>query len=163
MATKPRSGLPAKPTASQKRAAEALRLSPEEQARRWQTHSGASPRLLETHSRLDLMIRKRFPTAEDAFEYNMHGWAIRRPVTLTEWTGTIDPNWIRIFVAERKAGITVHLWNPYDPACLAKHDLAAHGFKVMVGCVQFSRKSDVPVDALGPILDSMRRSFDAES
>jgi hypothetical protein len=163
MATKrPRAGVPVRPTATQRKAAEALALDPAQQAARWTTHSGSSPRLVATHARLDALVRKRFPRAEDAFEYNMRGWAIRRPTRITEWKGTIDPNWIRIFVAERKQGITVHVWNPYDPACLAKQGLDGHGFKVMVGCIQFNRKGDVPVDALAPVLDEMRKAMRKE-
>jgi uncharacterized protein YdhG (YjbR/CyaY superfamily) len=161
MATK-RPRVPSRPTAAQKKAAQALALPPAQQAARWTTQGGSSARLDATHARLDALVRKRFPKAEDAFEYNMRGWVIRRPVHIQEWKGTIDPNWVRIFIAERKHGITVHVWNPYDPACLAGHGLAAAGFKVMVGCIQFNRKGDVPVDALAPVLDEMRKAMRKE-
>lgn len=158
-----KTGLPSNPTPSQK-AAEAVALGPAEQAARWKTYSGASPRLEETHARLGGMIRKRFPEAQEIFEYNLRGWKIRRPVEVTEWKGTIDPNWIRIYVAQRKQGMTIHVWNPSDPEALKKHkELAAVGFKTMVGCLQYNRKGDVPLDALEPLLEGMRRAWDAEA
>lgn len=155
--------LPRKPTPAQRKAAEALDLSPEQQAARWPTHSGSSERLIATHARLDQSIRKRFPAAQDVFEYNMRGWAVRRPVHITEWKGTIDPNWIRVYVAERKQGITIHVWNPYDFEGLKdRSELAQAGFKPMAGCLQYNRKGELPVEALEPLLDEMRQAMDQE-
>ena len=155
--------LPANPTPAQKKAAEALSLTPKQQAVRWSTHSGASERLLATHTQLDRLVRARFPHAEDVFEYNMRGWAIRRRTDIRAWQGTIDPNWIRLYVAERKAGITIHVWNPYDPMALERDELREAGFKTMVGCLQFNRKGELPVGALGPLLDAMQKAWQRES
>ena len=158
-----RPGLPARPTASQKKAAQAFSLSRKEQAARWKTHSGGSERLVATHAALDALIRQRFPDAEDVFDYNMRGWAIRRRTDIRAWKGTIDPNWIRLYVAERKAGITIHVWNPYDPMALERDELREAGFKTMVGCLQFNRKGELPVGALGPLLDAMQEAWQRES
>ncbi len=155
--------LPAKPTAAQKKAAEALSLSPKEQAERWSTHSGNSERLVATHAALDKLVRKRFKKAEDVFDYNMRGWAIRRPTTIEDWTGTVDPNFIRIYLAERKAGITIHVWNPYAWGSVDRDELKDVGFKPMKGCLQYNRKGGVPVEALEPLLDEIAQAMANEA
>ncbi len=121
------------------------------------TTSTFGPRLEATRAELGRMLATRFPKAEPTFSYNMHGWRMRRPTDIKDWKGTIDPNWILIGIAERKQGITIHLWNPYDPGCLKKSEprLKAAGYNVMVGCVNYNRKGDVPLDSLAPILDAM--------
>ena len=128
------------------------------------TTSTFSPRMREVHALLDREIRSRFPEADAQFEYGMRGWRVPRARRLETWKGTIDPNFLHIFVAERKQGITLHYWNPMMPASFGKHaaPLAKAGFKVMVGCLQFNRKGDYPVDALKPLLDEAAQMLEHE-
>ena len=87
------------------------------------------------------MVKGAFPNALPVFEYKMPGWRIPRPKAgaprLRE--GTIDPDWVHLFLVERKSGITLHLWNPADYYGLERYesDLSKVGLKVMRGCVQF--------------------------
>jgi hypothetical protein len=129
------------------------------------TTSTFSPRLLALKSELDGHLRRRFPRVEPVFAYGMHGWRMKRPHPV-DWTvGTIDPAYVHVFVAERKQGITLHLWNPYEPNLLGRNakDLAASGFKVMVGCLQFNRKSKYPLGALLPLLDTLAAAMEREA
>lgn len=128
------------------------------------TTSTFSPRLESARARLGRLLTARFAAVEPTFAWNMHGWRIRRPTDIRDWKGTIDPNWILVGLAERKQGITIHLWNPYDPGCLKTHEAAlkAAGYQVMVGCIAYNRKGDVPVDATVPILDAMRDAMKGE-
>ena len=54
--------------------------------------------------------------AERLVAYGLSGWRIarRRWIDPKSVKGTIDPNWVQLFLAERKAGITLHIWNPVD-------------------------------------------------
>ena len=129
------------------------------------TTSKFTPRLQATREGIEAMLKSRFAKVEPVFAYNMHGWKVRRPVTITDWPGTMDPNWITVFVAERAQGVTVHLWNPYEYKALKRHEkqLVAAGYKVMVGCVNYNRKGDVPLDAIAPILDEMQAAWKKEA
>ncbi|HUR60940.1 MAG TPA: hypothetical protein VM286_01065 [Candidatus Thermoplasmatota archaeon] len=129
------------------------------------TTSTFGPRLEATRKELGDMLASRFPNVEPTFAWNMHGWRIRRPTDIRSWKGTIDPNWILIGVAERKQGMAIHLWNPYDPGCLKKSEpgLKAAGYNVMVGCVNYNRKGDVPLASLAPILDGIRDAMRKET
>lgn len=94
----------------------------------------------------------------------MRGWRIPTNAGLAEWKGTIDPNFVHVFLAERKQGLTLHFWNPLDPGALhrEKTGLREAGFKVMVGCLQFNRKGDFPIAAVLPLLDAARRAITAK-
>ena len=129
------------------------------------TTSSFSPRMEAIHSALDQEIKRRFPNAESRFEYNMHGWKTARPVKIESWKGTIDPNFLHMYIAERKNGITFHIWNTYNPYGLKQRskELTAAGFKVMVACLVYNRKGDYPIGAVTPIFDSMRKDMDAET
>lgn len=130
------------------------------------TTSTFSPRLLGLRDQLDSELRRLFGNRVEAVTaYNVHGWRIQRPVTIPNWKGTIDPNFVHVGVAERKAGITLFLWNPAEPQILRLHaeELAAAGFKVMVGCLQFNRKSAFPLDAVVPILTAIRKTMAARA
>lgn len=129
------------------------------------TTSTFSPRLVAIHADLDCEIRRLFPQAEARRDYSMKGWRIARSTHIKTWEGTIDPNFLHIYIAERKNGITLHFWNPFDPYHLKRHskELEGAGFKVMVGCLQFTRKGDYPVRAVVPLLESARRAMDREA
>jgi len=118
----------------------------------------------EVHARLDEEIRRRLPGAVPQFEYGMRGWRVPRARRQESWKGTIDPNFLHIFVAERKQGITLHFWNPLQPASFGKHaaPLSKAGFKVMVGCLQYNRKGDYPVAAILPLLDEAAEMLHGE-
>ena len=129
------------------------------------TTSTFGPRLEATRQELGAMLQSRFAKVEPTFAWNMHGWRIRRPTDIRSWTGTIDPNWILVGIAERRQGMSIHVWNPYDPGCLKKSEprLKAAGYNVMVGCVNYNRQGDVPLRALAPILDGMRDAMRKEA
>jgi len=126
-----------------------------------------SPRFREIDDRLDRTIRALFPEAQRVFAYGLPGWRIprRRWIDPKSVDGTIDPNWVNVFLAERKAGITLHLWNPVDFNAMQrrKADLSNAGFKVMVGCLQFNRKSGYPIDAVRRLLEDVKRSLEADA
>jgi hypothetical protein len=129
------------------------------------TTSTFSPRLKALKADLDREIRARFPQAEAMFEYNMHGWRVSRPKRIETWKGTIDPNFLHVYLAERKNGITLHIWNPYDPYGLSKRAkaLQAAGFKVMRACVVYNRKGEYPIGAVTPVFDAVRKRMDEEA
>jgi hypothetical protein len=142
----------------------ALAKLPRRESSSWTTTSTFSPRLQAIHGELDRRIRKLFPGAQASTDWNMLGWKVRRPRRV-EWThGTMDPNLLYVGIAERKSGITLHIWNPVEHDGLNRREaqLSAAGFKVMVGCLQFNRKGDYPVDAVVGILEGIKAQFDAE-
>lgn len=114
-------------------------------------------------ARLAREIRARFPDARGVEDWGLRGWRIPTHAGLTEWTGTIDPNFIHIFLVERKQGITLHFWNPLDPGALKRDSSALQkaGFKVMVGCLQFNRKGEFPLAAVLPLLEAARKAIAA--
>lgn len=126
-----------------------------------------SPRFRGINDELDRTIHRLFPENERVFVYGLPGWRIarRRRIDPKSVKGTIDSNWVHIFLAEREAGITLHIWNPVDFNAMQrrKAELSGAGFKVMVGCLQFNRKSDYPVDAVRPLLEDVRRSLEADA
>lgn len=120
--------------------------------------SGATP-FPQLQQALASEVRKRFPGAEPVTDYGMAGWRIRRPCAV-EWThGTVDPNFVSVHLADRRQGTTLHIWNPLDWKGLDKHraELEEAGFRVMVGCLQFTRKQPYPLDAVCRVLDGMQR------
>ena len=127
----------------------------------------ASARFRGVHAELGRAIRELFPGAKAAFEYGMPGWRIPRPrrVDPASVKGTIDPNWVHVFLAERKAGITLNLWNPVDVGGFRTRRAALEraGFKLMVGCLQFNRKSEYPIDLVVEVLRDVRRSLDEDA
>jgi len=127
----------------------------------------SSPRFRETYGALDRAIRGLFPEAEAVFAFGMPGWKIarRRWIDPKSVKGTLDPNWVQIYFVERKSGITLHLWNPADFNGMRRHDkeLARVGLKVMVGCMQFNRKGDYPIDVVKSLLEDVRRSLETDA
>lgn len=101
-------------------------------------------------------FRTVHPNAEPVHAWGLDGWAVKVQDRPEGWTGTMDPERLMVFPLERKAGITVHVWDPRNPELLQWNDAAlqAAGFKVMVGCLQWNRKAPVDVEAL-------RRLFEA--
>jgi hypothetical protein len=129
------------------------------------TTSTFSPRMAKAWRELDAAVRRVFPEAEPVFDYGARGWRVPRRIRVESWKGTIDPNWLKVYVAERAQGITLHLWNPCEPGFLKRNATAlqAHGLKAMVGCLQFTRKGDYPVAAVEALLREVRGQMDAEA
>ena len=127
--------------------------------------STESDRLKAIHAALEGRLRHHFPDAQPIFTYGMHGWKVPRRRTVAWTTGTMDPNWLAVLLAERKAGITLHVWNPVDPGILQKREreLSAAGLKPMVGCLQFTRKGDYPLDAIDDLFGRIRQQMDQEA
>lgn len=123
-----------------------------------------SARLATLHEELGRHVQRLLPHAEPIFSYRMHGWRAKRPRAVAWTTGTIDPNWFYLLLAERKQGITVHMWNPFDPGFLKRHaaELKPHGLTPMVGCIQHARKGAYPVQAIVGLLEEVRAGMDAE-
>ena len=70
-----------------------------------------------------------------------------------------------MYLAERKSGITLHLWNPVDFYGLRARtaELERAGFKVMVGCLVFTRKSEYPVGLVTDVLKDVKISLDNDA
>jgi uncharacterized protein YdhG (YjbR/CyaY superfamily) len=114
----------------------------------------ASERFRTAYSEVERLVRARFPNAEATFEWSMPGWKAPREHVPEARVGTIDPAYVWIFLVDRKAGITLHFWNPADYYFLDQHKAALQqaGFKVMRGCLQFNRKGAYPVAAVERLL-----------
>ncbi len=98
----------------------------------------------------------------EVFEYDCPGWAVPLPKELVpEQVGTMPSDSLYVLLAERKAGITMHFWNPLSYTFLEEHAawLKEAGFKPMRGCLQFNRKSAYPVEEVGRLLREARASW----
>jgi Domain of unknown function (DU1801) len=108
------------------------------------------------HDALERLVVGVFPRARPGFAWGMPGWVVDRPpgAPRPPVEGTIPSDKTFIALVARKAGLTVHVLWPGDSSLLAPHEkgLKAAGYKVMVACVQFARKGDLPVAALEPVL-----------
>ncbi len=122
----------------------------------------ASPRLQALDAAIGKALRKRWPKArrEHVFpgtSYEMDAWLvpIPDPVPQEEWKGTMPHDVFTVGPTEKKAGITVHVWHPKHPELLQENAawLKEAGFKPMVGCLQWNRKADFPMDAFEQLLD----------
>ncbi len=133
-------------------------------SKKTRTTSTASPRFQAVRQTLDAEIQRLFPGAASISEYPMLGWRIPRPRRVEEWKGTVDANFVHLYLAERKNGITLHVWNPRNPYGLRQNaaKFEAAGFKVQVGCLQFNRKGDYPIKVVKGLLEGVRREIDGE-
>ncbi|MEA3190353.1 MAG: hypothetical protein QOD77_935 [Thermoplasmata archaeon] len=129
------------------------------------TASTFSPRMAAAWKELDAAVRRVFPKAEPVFDYGVRGWRVPRPLKVEAWKGTMDPNWLTLYLAERAQGITLHFWNPCEPGFLKRKgpELAPHGLKAMVGCLQFTRKGDYPVPVIEGLLREARGQMESEA
>lgn len=118
---------------------------------------GATP-YPELEAWLRKAVKARFPKAKEIHAYGMVGWRVPRGRKVEWASGTIDPNFVTLFLGDRKQGTTLHLWVPLPGATLAdrKAELEAAGFKVMVGCLQFTRKRPYPKAAVEALLDRVK-------
>ncbi len=121
---------------------------------------GADERYQAAHAALESAVQKVFPEAEASIAWDMACWKIPRPVDKvnSEAKGTFDPAVVVVGLADRKAGPTLHIWHPgaYDLLDQNAAWLKEAGFKVMKGCLPWSRKSDYPIEAVQRILQAAR-------
>jgi len=124
----------------------------------------SSDRFRQVYSELERVIEGVFPRGEQAFAYKMPGFRVKvSGREITGWKGTIDPNYLQIFLVERKSGITLHIWNPLDFYGLDKRreELTQAGFRVMRGCLQWNTKRAYPMETVKGLLESIQRQFTA--
>jgi len=126
----------------------------------------ASPRFHEIYKSVARAVHELFPDATDSFQFKMPGWKVprHRKVDPESMEGTLDPNWVQIYLVERKAGITLHLWNPVDFNGFRGHraELERAGFKLMVGCIQFNGKSEYPIGLVVDLLKDIEKSLEED-
>lgn len=93
--------------------------------------------------------------------FDMPGWVVG-----IEWApppemmrGTMDPFKFAIMMVEGKSGMTLHFWCPPKSGLLQREKVAleAAGFKVMVGCLRFSKKTEYPVAAIRRLINAAAR------
>lgn len=127
----------------------------------------ASPRFRDIYEALARAVRELFPDAEGSFDPRMPGWKIprRRRVDPASVKGTLDPNRAQVYLVERKSGITLHLWSPvdFDGFRRRKAELERAGFKLMVGGLQFNRKSEYPIDLVVELLRDVKKSLEEDA
>jgi hypothetical protein len=124
---------------------------------------GATP-FPDIEAALERELLARFPGAERVQAYGMRGWRIRRPRAVAWTHGTMDPNFLYVSLADRRQGTTLHIWNPLDWKGLSKSkvELERAGFKVMVSCLQFTRKRPYPLEAVARLLDRAARDMEGD-
>ena len=129
----------------------------------WSYLDRASPRFREVFESLARAVKEVFPDAEASFQFRMPGWKIprRRDVDPKSVKGTLDPNWVQIYLVERRSGITLHLWNPVGVQGFQRHkaELERAGFKLMVGSLRFNRKSGYPIALVVGLLKDIEASL----
>lgn len=110
-------------------------------------------------------VKKVFPTAQDVKDFGMEGWRVTRPKRAPRPTlgGTMPSDFVFIFLADRKAGPTLHVWYPGHQGWLEarKAELEAAGFNVMRACLNFTRKQAYPIDSVERLLRDVKRMDDA--
>ena len=115
-----------------------------------------SPRFQALHREMGQLVHAVFPQARPIVSWGMPAWAVAvpRPPAETAWRGTLPRTELTIGPTEKKSGVTMHFWHPNQPNILAENRdwLTQAGFKVMVGCVQWNRKSDFPIAAFERLL-----------
>ncbi len=108
------------------------------------------------HKALGTAVREVFSEATKSVAWNMPGWIIPvpQPPAEADWKGTLPRTHLTILASEKKAGLTFHVWHPNRPGLLQEEAawLKAAGFKPMVGCVQWNRKGDPPMEAFERLL-----------
>ncbi len=122
--------------------------------------AATSDRFRALHAALGELVLELFPDAEPTVDWNMAGWRVPvpDPPAEEEWKGTMPRTYFAFFPSEKKAGLTFHVWHPKDPYILKENAdwLKGAGFKPMVGCLQWNRKADVPLDVFRRLLGVAR-------
>lgn len=110
--------------------------------------------------RFDAIVRAVFPEATRGNMGELKGWLWTRPPGAPKPAreGTMPSDRIFLGVAMRKAGPTFYFWYPgaagVPPA--TRHALEQAGYKVMVGCLAWTRKTEPPMEPLAALFRSAR-------
>ena len=121
-----------------------------------------SDRFKTIYVKLREIIMKEFPNATEGIMYDMHGF--RERITredIADWPGTMDPNYLYVGLVERKAGITLHIWNPsnYYGLDRIRKDYEKAGFKVMRGCLQWNKKAEYPIEMIEDLIKNITQEI----
>jgi hypothetical protein len=112
-------------------------------------------------TKVDAVVKKVFPKAtRGEIMPGAPGWIVKRPAGAPrfEREGTMPLDRISIAIADRKAGPTLYLWYPAPDGMTdeTRAALTAAGFKVMVGCLVFTKKQPYPIGALEALLRRLK-------
>jgi hypothetical protein len=114
---------------------------------------------------LETIVFRVFPNAVPDERYGMNGWRIARdPAPAPAAKGSpIDPRYVLVLPAFRKAGLSLHLTNPADYYFLDgfRTRLETAGFKVMRNCLQWNRTGEPSWALVEELLREMKRSAGA--
>lgn len=123
---------------------------------------GTSDRFRLLHAEIGLRIDAAFDDVEAVEAFGMPAFMVplRDPPPEEEWRGTIPRTHITIAPTQKRAGITLHVWHPKAPHLLRDNEgwLREAGFKVMVGCLQWNRKAELPLDAVDRLIETIREA-----
>ena len=120
--------------------------------------NASSERFQDVFQGLSAAIHESFPEAESTFAHGMPGFKARvADVKKDDWRGTFDPDHLQLFLVERKAGITFHIWDPRNYYGLdeVRDELTQLGFKVMRGCLVWNRKKKYPLERMKELIGSL--------
>lgn len=126
--------------------------------------AATSPGFQALHARIGELLQARWPETrlEHVFpdtSYDMQAWVVPVPdhPPKETWKGTMPNDVFVVGPTQKKAGITIHVWHPNHPYLLKDNAdwLKEAGFKPMVGCLQWNRKADVPIEALAKLFDEL--------
>ena len=118
----------------------------------------------EIQAGFDALVCRVFPAARRGAFAGLTAWGVPRPARAPRYEGgTMPGDRIILGIAERKSGVTTYVWYPAPGHGLAERqaELEAAGFKVMVGCLVFSKKQPYPFAALEALLCGIRAKEDA--
>lgn len=112
---------------------------------------------------LSARVHAVFPDAQPVEAHGMTGWQVRLPddAPPRQDLGTLDADHLQVFPVRRKAGVTLHVWNPVDYHFLDTQAglLSDAGFRVMKGCIQWNRKAPLDLDAVEALLQAAKASW----
>lgn len=114
--------------------------------------------------RFDALVQDVFPNARRGTFAGIAGWSVPRPPRAPRYQGGTMPGDVLILgLADRKAGPTAYIWLSSPEAGLEarRSQLEAAGFKVMVGCLVFTKKQPYPFDALEELFRAIKAKEDA--
>jgi hypothetical protein len=125
--------------------------------------AAATDAFRQLHAEMGRRVLAVFPDAQPVQEHGMAAWAVPVPTPppADEWQGTMPRTYLTIAPTEKQAGITLHVWHPNRPELLADNAdwLKAAGFKPMVGCLQWNRKGELPLDAFDRLLATAKAAM----
>ena len=120
----------------------------------------ASERFQNVYRGFAPTVQKAFPMPKPSFEHGMPGFKTRiTDVEREEWRGTIDHNFLHLYMVERKSGITFHIWDPRNYYGLdeMRDELTNLGFKVMRGCIVWNRKREYPIQLMQELVQALAK------